>query len=610
VRGSIADLAQNGRRVAWIMQEGRCGRKVQILTLPRRHPLSVGKQRGSGCARGGGAVSLGSDGRVLWQAAESEGNTELVIDLFTASQHARTARRLAQLSISEDRGDPDDYFGTNDWLAAAADGKTILVYALCDSGGCGSREPRARPPAIYRLFNGRLKRLVKVTSPAALAVGGRRFALVTNTPRCCSFTPVWSHDGKRLVLIYDGGLWTIRADGTEARQLATEGLHPSWSPDDARIVFDHVGADRQRGVYRVDAAGGELQRLAAGASPAWSPDGATVAFVRGQEVYAIKPDGTGERKLTAAASPTTGPLSWSPDSTRIAVARGGDIYSVRADGMGETRLTTSPHPEGTPAWSPDGTKIAYADSSQSSQGIYAVNANGTGVTRLTSPGSSDDSSPSWSLDSSRIAFVRLSGFGELRVVNAAGGGERGLGGDFWDSPQWSPDGSTIAVGDLDHNKHPEGRSSNPGLRLVSPTTGKARKITPNRSNVEFFDVATGRPTKRFTIDGRAKGIAFGSGYVALLVDHEPGLRVELYDLNGGLRTAAAVPPSVRTVSAAGHNVVFAAGRVIRRLDARSRAVAGLTTARRMPVGLTIEGHRVVWAENTAGRSRVRAVIAP
>ena len=118
-----------------------------------------------------------------------------------------------------------------------------------------------------------LKRLAKVKSPAALAVGGRRFALVTNTPRCCSFTPVWSHDGKRLAWIYDGGLWTIRADGTEARQLATEGSHPSWSPDGARIVFEHAGADRQRAIYRVDAAGGDVRRLTAGISPAWSPDG-------------------------------------------------------------------------------------------------------------------------------------------------------------------------------------------------------------------------------------------------------------------------------------------------------------------------------------------------
>ena len=121
--------------------------------------------------------------------------------------------------MTYEAGDPDDYWLTHDSLAAAADGATILIYAYCDGGGCGPREPRA----IYRLVGGRLKRLAKVKSPAALAVGGRRFALVTNTPRCCSFTPVWSHDGKRLAWIYDGGLWTIRADGTEARQLATEG---------------------------------------------------------------------------------------------------------------------------------------------------------------------------------------------------------------------------------------------------------------------------------------------------------------------------------------------------------------------------------------------------
>jgi Tol biopolymer transport system component len=608
VRGSITALAQNARRVAWIVPHAPCGRQVQILTLPRRQPVSVGSRRGPSCADSAGfgdigAVSLASGGRVLWQALAGHGNTELDIDLFRATPRAPAERLVAGFEMSYDATNPDDYWQTHGWLAAAADGETILVYGYRDIGGY-----HRESPAIYRLVGGRLRQLVKVKSPAGLAVRGSRFAVVTNSPHCCSFTPIWSHDGKRLAWIYDGGLWTIRADGTEARQLAAQASHPSWSRDDARIVFDH-GADRQRGVYRVDAAGGDLRRLAAGTSPAWSPDGSAIAFVRGQHVYAINPDGTGERKLTTATRPTTGPLSWSPDSTRIAVARGGDIYSVRVDGAGQTRVTTSPHPEGTPAWSPDGTKIAYVGSPRPDGWgtIYVVNEHGTGVTRLSPTGSAYYRSPSWSPDSSRIAFVDADG--AFWVVNAGGGGARQLGGNLWDSPQWSPDGSTIAVGDSDRNTG-VCCSNHPGLWLVSATTGKARKITPNRSTVEVREVATGRPTNRFTIDGRAKAIAFGSGYEALLVDHEPGLRIELYDLNGRLRTAAAVPASFRTVSAAGNSVVFAAGRVIDRLDARSGAVTQLTTASRAPVGLTIEGHRVVWAENAAGRSRVRAVTAP
>jgi hypothetical protein len=150
-----------------------------------------------------------------------------------------------------------------------------------------------------------------------------------------------------------------------------------------------------------------------------------------------------------------------------------------------------------------------------------------------------------------------------------------------------------------------------GIRLVSPVDGQARKIAPvPRSPVEIRDARTGRLIRRFTIDGHARANALGPDYVALLVNHDPGMRVELYNLNGTFRRAAAVLSSVRSISAAGRNVVFATGRVIRRLDARTGAVTALATARRTPVGLTIEGRRVVWAENHSGAARIRAVTAP
>src|SRR5438128_12619003 len=99
----------------------------------------------------------------------------------------------------------------------------------------------------------------------------------------------------------------------------------------------------------------------------------------------------------------------------------------------------------------------------------------------------------------------------------------------------------------------------------------------------------GRVINRFSIVGRAETIALGPDYVALLVDHAPGVRVELYNLNGSSRTAAGVPSSARYLSAAGRHVVFATGRVIRRLDARTGVVSALAAARLPPLGLTIDG---------------------
>jgi hypothetical protein len=151
----------------------------------------------------------------------------------------------------------------------------------------------------------------------------------------------------------------------------------------------------------------------------------------------------------------------------------------------------------------------------------------------------------------------------------------------------------------------------PGMRLVSPVDGKLRHLAPvPRSPVEIRDARTGRLIKRFAIGGHARAIALGPDYVALLVDHAPGLHVELYSLNGSRRRAVAVPSTVRSLSAAGRTVVFAAGTSIRRLDARTGALTTLATTRWAPVGLTIEGRRVMWAENVGGGARIRALTAP
>ena len=558
-------------------------------------------------------IVLSADGRVLWQGGGEEGNTYISIALFTASLRERRSRVVTGTYFQKDEGDPDNFDPRP--LPMAADGNTILFYARCDASELctGSR----RPAAIYRLSERGSRRLTKVTDPAALALSGSRFVAVTNSLRCCNSKPAWSHDGKRLAWIYRGALWVVGVDGSGDRQLAAEVSppylsptavsRPSWSPDDSRLVFARTDArGREHAVYQVDASGGAARRLAAGAAPTWSPDGTRIAFVRGTGVFATRPDGSTATRVTTSPPVTSASLSWSPDSTRIAVSQGGDIYIARADGAGETRLTTSRTPDAQPVWSPDGTRIAYADGS----GIAVINADGTGARRLTR---GSDTSPAWSPDAKKIAFVRPeSGQGELWLMNADGSGQRRLdrSDTYADAPQWSPDGGTIVIGDwLDQDSG--NLPYRPGVRLVSPASGRATRVAPVlHSQVRLHDASEGRLVKRFTIVGHAQAAALGPGYIALLVDHDPGTRVELYDTTGRLRTATSVRPSVSSVSASGQTIVFAIGHAIRRLDARSGSVTTLAIARRTPVGLSIEGLRVVWAENHRGRARIRAVRAP
>ena len=77
-----------------------------------------------------------------------------------------------------------------------------------------------------------------------------------------------------------------------------------------------------------------------------------------------------------------------------------------------------------PAWSPDGTRIAFASKREGSFDIYAMNADGSETVRLTST-REDDSHPSWSADGERIVFSRGVP-GDLWVMNADGSEARAI----------------------------------------------------------------------------------------------------------------------------------------------------------------------------------------
>lgn len=236
--------------------------------------------------------------------------------------------------------------------------------------------------------------------------------------------------------------------------------------------------------------------------PVWSPDGSKIAFqspraLDGSDaantnntfnVWVMKSDGTGATpltRLTAVNAHSFSPV-WSPDGSKIAFAAlraldGSDavgtenIWVVNADGTGAaplTKLTSSFATSSGPAWSPDGSKIAFlsaraldgsnAPNTNNTSNIWVMKSDGTGalpLTKLTANGALSFFSV-WSPDGGKIAFLseraldgsdaeNTNSTENIWVMKADGSGAAALTKltafkAQTGSPVWSPDGSKIA----------------------------------------------------------------------------------------------------------------------------------------------------------------------
>jgi TolB protein len=168
--------------------------------------------------------------------------------------------------------------------------------------------------------------------------------------------------------------------------------------------------------------------------------------VSGSGVYRTNQSGTEVVDLTADTPTNNYSPAWSPDGARLAFVSDRDgqpeVFVMDFDGSGVVQITCGAKIsaiDASVAWSPDGAWLAYGDD----DGVFAVALDGSGVRRRLS----DQPTPttlSWSPDGTHLA---VSGGGWVEIAAADGSGAQPIVPDFYDA-DWSPDGARLVVSDL------------------------------------------------------------------------------------------------------------------------------------------------------------------
>lgn len=308
-----------------------------------------------------------------------------------------------------------------------------------------------------------------------------RLEAIAQTPRPHSLTV----RGTRAVFIQAepevSDLWLLDLEGDGAPERVTSGREPVayWddtqprlSPDGATVAYAEGGH-----LWLVATAGGPPRKLVEGASPVWLDDARLLTEVERDDttrLAVVEVADPWPRRLAVVhgdldAHGDEGEAAVSPDATQVAYTftpradlNRSEIRVAALDGGAVRAVTGTPlmH-DNSPAWSPDGTTIAYASERS---GFYELHLAGAEDRRLTSAGA-DHLELAWHADGTRLLAVRgrRNRF-DLVVVDAAtGAAEVVAEGGAWGCPAWTPAGAILGTYE-DHATTPELRLAGAGAR--------------------------------------------------------------------------------------------------------------------------------------------------
>ncbi|MCX5762584.1 MAG: S9 family peptidase [Gemmatimonadetes bacterium] len=326
----------------------------------------------------------------------------------------------------------------------------------------------------------------------------------------------------------DSDVWMVKWDGSRTLRLTSSPeseASPRWSPDGRYLSFVSGRYESKGGqVWLLDRAGGEAVRLTefkgGVADHEWSPDGTRLA------ILSHDPDPE-DAKPDSLKSKNPKPLvidryHFKEDGDGYLDRRRDHIYIIDVASKKVVQVTTGDFDESSPRWSPDGKRLAFVSSRgadadrENNSDVFVIDAAAGATARQLTTWTGPDRSPVWSPDGTQIAYLQgsepqISAYNQeqLAVIASTGGTPRllttALDRDVSD-PTWAPDGKSITV------LVPDDRVVY--VASVSLADGQITKTLEGRRVVTGIDVAPGgrtvarsataaRPMELFALEGHA-----------------------------------------------------------------------------------------------------------